>query len=299
MTRKVELVQRAAAGTARPQPLLFVHGAFCAAWCWQRHFMPWFAAHGFDCYALSLSGHGASEGRDWLDAASIDDYVADVATTLPRLPALPVLIAHSMGGYVAQQLIRRHALPGLALLSPVPPAGLAGSTLRLASEAPALLAALNRFQGSAGRTDADAEASLRELLFSPDAAIADMRLMAERAQHESTRAIIDMQCWAPWRQWPGTCSAPPPTLVLGCGLDRIVAPQDIADTARALGGTAEILPGAGHMLMLDAGWEAACQRIFNWLEATLPATAAGHGDAGASARAARPPDLPTALAVSA
>nr|WP_239058037.1 alpha/beta fold hydrolase [Crenobacter caeni] len=275
-------------------PLLFVHGAFCAAWCWQRHFMPWFTARGFDCYALSLSGHGASEGRDWLDAASIDDYVADIAATLPRLPAPPVLIAHSMGGYVAQQLIRRHALPALVLLAPVPPAGLARSTLRLAAEAPTLLDALNRFQASPGRTDEAAEASLRELLFSPDAAIEDMRLMAARAQHESTRAIIDMQCWAPWRQWLDTSCAPPPTLVLGGGLDRIVAPEEIAGTAQALGGISEILPGAGHMLMLDADWPSACQLIVSWLQATFPATDAG--DDGANAREARPPDRPTTLA---
>ena len=37
-------------------PLLFVHGSFHAAWCWREHFMPHFAAAGWDTLAVSLRG---------------------------------------------------------------------------------------------------------------------------------------------------------------------------------------------------------------------------------------------------
>jgi len=43
---------------------IMVHGAFCGAWCWQLRFMPWFAAHGYDCWALSLEGHAGSESAE-------------------------------------------------------------------------------------------------------------------------------------------------------------------------------------------------------------------------------------------
>lgn len=30
-------------------PLLFIHGAYTAAWCWEEHFLPYFAARGHAC----------------------------------------------------------------------------------------------------------------------------------------------------------------------------------------------------------------------------------------------------------
>lgn len=38
-------------------PLLFLHGAGHAAWCWAEHFMPWLAEQGLECHALSFRGH--------------------------------------------------------------------------------------------------------------------------------------------------------------------------------------------------------------------------------------------------
>lgn len=37
-------------------PLVFVHGSYHAAWCWAEHWLPFFSASGFDCYAVSLLG---------------------------------------------------------------------------------------------------------------------------------------------------------------------------------------------------------------------------------------------------
>ena len=50
----------AAAPTPRP-PLLFVHGSYHGAWCWRERFLPYFAAAGWDCYAVSLRGQGGSD----------------------------------------------------------------------------------------------------------------------------------------------------------------------------------------------------------------------------------------------
>jgi hypothetical protein len=35
-----EVLTRLPAGKARPTPLLFIHGAYAAAWCWEDHFLP-------------------------------------------------------------------------------------------------------------------------------------------------------------------------------------------------------------------------------------------------------------------
>ena len=77
------------AGPATPSnapPLLFVHGAFCGAWIWQEHFLDWFAARGYDAYAVSLRGHGNSGSLNDLQRAGMNDFVEDVSHVLTGLP---------------------------------------------------------------------------------------------------------------------------------------------------------------------------------------------------------------------
>lgn len=42
--------------TSENPPLVFVHGSYHAAWCWAEHWLPFFSASGYDCYAISLLG---------------------------------------------------------------------------------------------------------------------------------------------------------------------------------------------------------------------------------------------------
>ena len=53
---ELEVLCRTPAGTARPTPLLFVHGAYTAAWCWDENFLPWFAEQGYAAYAVMKGG---------------------------------------------------------------------------------------------------------------------------------------------------------------------------------------------------------------------------------------------------
>ena len=88
----IELIERLPASPARTTPLLFVHGAWHAAWCWEQHFIPYFTAHGYRCFALSLRGHGRSDGHDRLRWTRARDYVDDLDETIRRLPEPPVLV---------------------------------------------------------------------------------------------------------------------------------------------------------------------------------------------------------------
>lgn len=42
--------------------IVFVHGVCHGAWCWER-FLKYFSEKGYNCFALSLRGHGESKGR--------------------------------------------------------------------------------------------------------------------------------------------------------------------------------------------------------------------------------------------
>ena len=264
MNKQLEVIHQAAAGERQPSPLLFIHGAYSNASCWQQHFMPWFAQQGFDCRALSLEGHGNSEGQDYLSAISIDDYVANLRQTITDYypEQQPVVIAHSMGGYVVQDYLTRYTLPGVALLASVPPSGLSGSSMRLMTHSPDLLTQLNRFQQGHYQPDLD---GLRHLLFSDDADLAAVDWVAHHSQTESERAIMDMHMPSLFSR---ALRQPLPALVLGAADDQLISADDNHATAQRLGCHAHILPAIGHMMMLDNRWEQCAISIRQWLSQT-------------------------------
>lgn len=246
-------------GAGRPAPLLFVHGAYTGAWCWAEHFLPWFAARGHSCYALSLSGHGGTHRRAPLDTFGIDDYVADIAAVVARLPAPPVLIGHSMGGLVVQKYLERDKAPAAVLLASVPPHGLMGSAFGLVFRKPSLLRELNSLMNG-GQPELD---SLREALFHQPVDEAALLRYYRLSQPESHRAIWDMT----WFNLPRPpFMHRPPMLVLGAEHDHLIPPDQVRMTAATYGTVAEIFPSMGHGLMLEQDWQQVATRIDAWLE---------------------------------
>lgn len=260
---ELEVLARTPEGPpALAPPLLFVHGAYMAAWCWDEYFLPWFAARGYSAYALSLSGHGSSRRRECLDSYSIADYVHDVAEVAATLPEPPVLIGHSMGGLVIQKYLEDHAAPAAVLLASVPPQGLWSSAVGLMFRKPSLLQDLNQMM-EGGHPPIE---SLREALFhqpvEPD------RLMSYYcgSQPESHRAIWDMTLFNLPR--PHAMRATP-MLVLGAQYDHLIPPSLVAMTARTYGLEPEIFPDMGHGMMLERDWAQVAQRIADWLAVHL------------------------------
>jgi len=244
---------------ARKTPLLFVHGAYTAAWCWDEHFLPFFAESGYFCHAVSLSGHGASRGREHLDSFGIDQYVEDVAEVVAKLPAAPVLIGHSMGGIVAQKYLERHEAPAVVLMASVPPQGLWGAALGIAFQKPGLLRDLNNLLDG---TQVSLE-TLREAMFSQPIDESDLARFYRRMQPESHRAIWDMTLFnLPLRS---RMMHLPPFLVLGAQHDHLIPSSQVEMTARTYGVEAEIFPDMGHGLMLERDWRKVALRILAWL----------------------------------
>jgi len=260
----LEVLACSPTGPARTStPLLFLHGAYTAAWCWQEHYLPFFAAAGFHCYALSLSGHGDSRRRDQLDSYSIDDYVNDVAEVAAKLPTPPVLIGHSMGGFVVQKYLELHVAPAAVLMCSVPPQGLAASAFGMLFGRPGLFTDLNRLM-SGGQVALD---SLRDALFAQPVAVDDLARYYRLAQPESHRAVWDMTLFCLPRIAAVLAHvARENLLVLGAEHDLIIPASLVEMTARSYDVAAEVFPGMGHGLMLEADWQKPALRIIDWLK---------------------------------
>jgi pimeloyl-ACP methyl ester carboxylesterase len=256
---QIEVITQEPDSTPRPTALLFVHGMWHAAWCWAEHFMPYFAQHGYTSYALSLRGHGASEGRERLRWTSLAEYVADVAQVVGQIEKPPVLIGHSMGGMIVQKYLESHQAPAAVLMGSIPTNGLLDATLRFTRRHPLLFLKANLTMSLIHVVSTPA--LVREGLFSADLPQEKVEDYAARLQDESYRAYIDAMVL----NLPRPKRVETPMLVLGASDDAFFSPASVERTGRAYHTQAEIFPDMAHNLMLESGWQAVADRILGWL----------------------------------
>lgn len=242
-------------GDPRGTPLLFVHGAFHGAWCWDEHFLDFFAERNYHAVALDLRNHPGDPA-----GATVTDYVADVRAAADALSRPPVVIGHSMGGFVVQKYLADHPAPAGVLLASAPPYGLHKAALRVAY----------RNARHSGRPSA----LRRPLLFFGTPAVArNTFYSAATPEHlvrrytallcdESTRALYRDLLYADLAE---PAKVRTPLLVLGAAEDGFFSQREICATARAYRTHAEFFPGMGHNLMLEPGWATVAQRIHSWL----------------------------------
>jgi len=258
---RLEVIHRPAEGRPAGPPLLFLHGAFTAAWCWDEHMLPWFAARGFESVAFSFRGHGRSEGHAELHGLGIGDYVDDLRQVVAGFDRPPVLIGHSMGGYVAQQYLERGGEgAGLVLLASVPPSGLWGPGAWLWLTRPVLLWQIGTLQwvGNHGATQDMVNAALFN---GPEGRTLAKQYMP-RMGNESLRACMDIYGPAlPGRR----LDIEVPALVMGAAKDNLIPPLSVRETADALGIEAHMFENMGHGMMLDGGWRRVAEAIHDWL----------------------------------
>lgn len=264
---RLEVLSRAPAAPRNVPPLLFVHGAWHAAWCWDEYFLGYFASRGFFAHAVSLRGHGGSEGKDRLRFARLGDFVDDLEHAVDTLPARPVLVGHSFGGLVVQKYLERRQAPLAILLASVPPSGAWGIALRRLREQP-----LDVFKSnltlSLWPLVADPETARRSL-FSPEMPRAEAARHHARLQDEAVLAYFESLLFTPVST--GQVSAP--IVVMGAERDRMISRAEVEATAKAYGVEPIFAPGCAHDMMLDPGWRQVADRIASEVEIRFPASA--------------------------
>jgi len=239
----LEVIDKGSCTEAHPVPLLFVHGGWHGAWCWDDHFLDFFAAAGYRAVAVSLRGHGSSPTAKPLPKVSMADYIDDVHS-----------VADDLGGYLEDR-----TAPAAVLVGSLPPQGVLGAALRVWRRRPSMtLEARNdptllKFLATPALT--------REYLFSPDTPEAIVLSCMQRAGPESIRAAMT----DPMIRRVKSRRVTTPVLVLGAEHDGFVSVRDVRATARAYGTEPEFFD-MGHNMMLEPGWADVAGRIHGWLE---------------------------------
>ena len=260
---QLELIDNQPSAITHTTPILFVHGAWHGAWCWEKNFLPYFAQHGYPAYAMSWRGHGTSEGREKLLRSLARDYVDDVAASVEKLQRetgrLPIIVGHSLGGYVTQKYLERQELPAAVLLASLPSYGALPLFVRLMLHHPtAYLKTLFTFNGY---HLIGTQALTHESFFSADVPPAEVKAYFERMIPESffsgLEACVNL---------PRTDKIKTPMLVLGAANDRVFTQGEVRRTAKAYNAEVEIFPNMAHDMMLERGWQQVADRMIVWLD---------------------------------
>ncbi|MEW2402551.1 alpha/beta hydrolase [Streptomyces sp. NPDC046862] len=256
----LELLHAAPTGSVIPGSarLLFVHGLGYAAWCWED-WMSAAAAAGHDSWAVSLRGHGGSDGR--AARAVLSDYERDVVRAARSVSGPVVLIGHSLGGLVVQRAAAAAGATAMILVAPLPPRPAVHTVLsvlrRQPLEVPRYIAGRPLRLGPHllhAQPDDPATAELGKRL-TPDSPLVQYQFLFHRPKR-----------------------VPPlPVLVLAGAADRLVPLVSVRATAKRYGADIREIGGVGHGLMLDAGWPEGWKQIDSWLADNREAAAGRSG----------------------
>ncbi|MDE8345651.1 MAG: alpha/beta fold hydrolase [Acidocella sp.] len=255
-------VARLDATGKRRGSIVLLHGAWCWNWYWKPFFMPYLAAQGYEVVAFSLRGHGASEGAALINSFSIGDYVRDLRAVVAGLDD-PLIVGHSMGGFITQAYLTRYPARGAVLLAAAAPRPVFTQLFKIMLTQPfnVIRAGMNRTVPS-GTSDLD---RLRMQMFSRGRDDISMDEYLGNIQAESYRAIASMLTRGIRR--PAAIATK--LLVIGAGRDRLVPPEAVALTAKVYKTTPVMFDEMSHMLMLEPRWRDVADEIIRFAQ-TLP-----------------------------
>jgi pimeloyl-ACP methyl ester carboxylesterase len=255
----LEHIVRKPTGPAKPTPVLFLHGAWHGAWCYEL-WLDDFAVHGYEAHAMSLPGHGKSPRTKPINLYGVDDYTRALEHIVDQIAPKPFVVAHSMGGAVLQELLKyRRDLPGAVLLASVPIFGALPFFLRYARSYPLTYAWAMMtldFRRMLGTPEL-----VERFLVSQDAAYTAEHLCAHLCK-ESLR--IGLELALTWRGDPRRVHTP--LLVVAAEKDAIFLIHEARQTADAYGAELLLIPDQGHNLMIERDWRHTAARLRAWIE---------------------------------
>lgn len=250
----------------RKPPVLMIHGAFCGPWSLDG-LKQKFEEAGYRVKAPCLRFHDQAPPPAALGTTGLHDYAADLEEEVRALGDAPVLVGHSMGGLLAQQLAARLKIRALVLLAPSAPWGIPPTTLFEIGAAQAL----HLHPGYWNRVlEPNRDAALSHSLNMLPRHMRDE--VFERLVPESGRATFEILNWGldlNHASGVDVDKVTAPLLLLTGSEDRINPPSTVARIAALYGdrATSEVLKDMGHWLIGEPGWERLAERALEWLKA--------------------------------
>lgn len=258
-------------------PIFLIHGMWATPATFTK-LRQHLEAAGHTTYAPALPFHDCSPDAlapAELGRLTVADYVDFLVAEVAKLPELPVIAGHSMGGMLAQLVAARVQPPGMMLLAPA-----ATATTNAASFDPMRTLARVTTRGSWWKspTKIDADHARWGIFNEVPREVANAEIAG--LVWDSGRVLFEMGL--PWLARTGSTQVDYarlkcPALVIAGERDRITPAGIARATSRQLTGPVDYheLPGVGHWLWWGSVGDRVARLAEYWL-AALPA----HGQFG-------------------
>ena len=269
---------------ALKKPILFVHGSFHSAWCFEN-FINFFSNLGHKCYAVNLRGTsptGLPKGN-WSSTAvksiKVEEHVRDLSFVIQNIYSQdkerPIVVSHSFGGLLLMKLLEsnelREMIFGAVFVCSIPPSGNGAMSKRFLFKTPLL--ALKIIWAFVFRGVTTNSKLCREIFFDDSVSDDEIGRYMVKFKEDSTITVdfaslagvlpsvtsMSSDGAATWLQ--ASPFLRPFRLVFGAGEDRIVDWEGVQETARYLGVQPTLLPTMCHDVMLSADWQEAARAI--------------------------------------
>ena len=257
-------------------PIVFVHGLWLHGESWNK-WIEFFRANGYEAVAASWPGdanttEATRRNADAVAGFGVSEIADHIAGQLKAFKQKPILIGHSFGGLLVQNLLGRDLAAAAIAIDPAPIKGVPELPLStLKSSFPVLgnplnfkrAVSLTESQFRFGFTNAVPEQEAREL-FAKYAMPAPGRPLFQAATatfnpNSATRVNV------------GNASRGPLLLISGAE-DNTVPPVLVRSTLKAYRKSPALtelkeFPGRGHSLTIDSGWRELAEYSLTWLKA--------------------------------
>ena len=242
-------------------PLLFLHGMWHGAWCWQW-WQELFAEWGWESHAFSLPGHGLSPEQRPIPQCTLDYYASFLKAEMGRFDSPPVLLGHSMGGAITQWYLKyvRDDLPAVVLVASwVSHAAMVDGFKQFVKVDPLGTLVLTAIAGNATPYIRSPKVAARKLI-SQGALLTPEELHA-RLGPES--ALVTIQHNPP--MWKPKDTVQAPVLYLAGNLDAVLSNSASRKTAEHYGADFIIIEKTAHNLMMEHNYRETAEKIHAWL----------------------------------
>lgn len=257
-------------------PIVFVHGLWLHGESW-NNWLEFFRGNDYEALAASWPGDANSTEATRGHAEAVAGYgvteIADhIAGQLKAFKTKPILIGHSFGGLLVQNLLGRDLAAAAIAIDPAPIKGVPELPLSaLKSSFPVLgnpfnfkrAVSLTEPQFRFGFTNAVPEQEAREL-YTKYAMPAPGRPLFQAAiatfnPNSATKVNV-------------ANATRGPLLLISGGQDNTVPPVLVRSTLKAYRKSPAVtelkeFPGRGHSLTIDSGWRELAEYSLTWLKA--------------------------------
>jgi non-heme chloroperoxidase len=255
-------------------PIVFVHGLWLHAESWHK-WIEFFRANGYEASAASWPGDGPTTEATRRNAGAVAGYgvaqIADhIAAQLKALDKKPILIGHSFGGLLVQNLLGRDLAAAAIAIDPAPIKGVYELPLSALKSAFPVLGNPFNYSRAVSLTEPQFRFGFTNAVSGQEA----KELYAKYAMPGPGRPLFQAATAtfnpnAANKVNVANASRGPLLLISGAN-DNTVPPVLVRSTLKAYGKSKAVtelkeFAGRGHSLVIDSGWRELAEYSLAWL----------------------------------